>query len=177
MHTVDSRRNWQLVDELLERETDDWRRTMLSALKEHMQTECGGDLEALLATMVEEPQFHNWDGNTDAGPKGKAALREFYSNLIASGSNRFEYAIERIIIGDDTLVTEGEIRVPFSGEMLQAMGKQDAEPGKFYATHGRTVTFWPFAEDGKIIGEDIYSVTNDLLEAEEVLLNPYQHQT
>lgn len=176
MHTVDSRNNWKLVDELLETEQDAWRRTMLLELKQHMQTECGGDLEALLATMVDDPQFHNWAGNVDSGPKGKDALREFYAGLIGSGSNRFEYAIERIVIGDDTLVTEGEIRVPFSGQMLQAMGKEDAKPEAFYATHGRTVTFWPFSKEGKIIGEDIYSMTNDITEAEEVILKPYIYE-
>ena len=44
---VDSRNNWRLVDELLTSETDSWRRTMLKALKEHMQAECGGNLDAL----------------------------------------------------------------------------------------------------------------------------------
>ena len=34
-------------------------------------------------------------------------------------------------------------------------------------------TFWPFSEDGKIIGEDIYSSTTELQEAVEVNLNPY----
>ena len=47
---------------------------------------------------------------------------------------------------------------------------------KMYATRGRTVTFWPFEKDtGKIIGEDIYSMTTDITEAEEVELNPYTY--
>jgi hypothetical protein len=57
--------------------------------------------------------------------------------------------------------------------MLQTMGRADAEAHCFYATKGRTVTFWPFSEDGKIIGEDIYSSTTELHEAVEVNLNPY----
>ena len=175
MQTVDSRKNWKIIDEMLETETNDWRRKMLLQLKEHVQAECGGDLDALLATMTSEPIFHNWSGSIDSGPKGYDALREFYSGLIASGSNRFEYAIERIIIGDDTLVTEGEIKVPFSGEMLNAMGVTDAKPGSTYATRGRTVTFWPFSPEGKIIGEDIYAMTSDIPDAEEVKLNPYTY--
>ena len=124
MTTVDSRRNWALIDTLLEDETDSWRIQMLSQLKEHVQAECGGDLDALMDTLIDDPQFHNWSGNNDIGPKGYDDLRSFYENLIASGSNRFEYAIERIIIGDDTLVTEGEIKVPFAGTMLKAMGRK-----------------------------------------------------
>ena len=175
MNTIDSRRNWRIIDELLEQETDSWRIQMLSQLKEHVQAECGGDLDALMATLIDDPQFHNWNGTEDAGPKGYDNLREFYSNLIASGSNRFEYAIERIVIGDDTLVTEGEIRVPFAGAMLKAMGREDVKDDAFYATVGRTVTFWPFARDGRIIGEDIYSMTGDLKDAVEVNLNPYTY--
>ena len=50
---VDSRKNWRLVDPLLADMTNAWRRTMLLALKEHRQAECGGDLEALMLTMIE----------------------------------------------------------------------------------------------------------------------------
>lgn len=175
MKTVDSRNNWRLIDELLETESDEWRRHMLSQLKEHVQAECGSDLDALIETMSDNPRFHIWTATEDSGPKGHDALREFYAGLIASGSNRFEYAVERIVIGDDTLVTEGELYTPFSGEMLKQMGL-DRDPTRMYATRGRTVTFWPFERDtGKIIGEDIYSITTDISDAEEVGFNPYTY--
>ena len=175
MKTVDSRNNWRHIDELLETESDEWRRHMLTQLKEHVQAECGSNLEALLATMSANPRFHIWSATEDSGPKGFDALKEFYGGLIASGSNRFEYAVERIIIGDDTLVTEGELYTPFSGAMLKQMG-MDVEENKMYATKGRTVTFWPFEkETGKIIGEDIYSLTTDFSQAEEVELNEYTY--
>lgn len=174
MKTVDSRHNWRHIDQLLEAETDEWRRHMLLQLKEHVQAECGGALEPLLETMADEPAFHIWSATEDNGPKGAKGLKEFYAGLIASGSNRFEYAVERIVIGDDTLVTEGELYTPFSGEQLTAMGLEGFERTKYYATKGRTVTFWPFERStGKIIGEDIYSLTSEITEAEEVVLNEY----
>ena len=176
MKTVDSRNNWKLIDKMLETEKDEWRRHMLSQLREHVRAECGSDLEALLKTMADEPAFHIWSATEDSGPKGRENLREFYAGLIASGSNRFEYAVERIVIGDDTLVTEGELYTPFSGAMLKDMGMADKDPEKTYATRGRTVTFWPFEKDtGKIIGEDIYSITTDITQAEEVILNAYTY--
>jgi len=170
---VDSRKNWRLADELLAGESDAWRRTMLEGLKEHMQAECGGNLEALMNTLIDEPVFHNWSATSDTGPKGRDALREFYGNLIGSGSNQFEFDVERIVIGDDTLVTEGNIRVPFSGSMLQTMGVENVDPDSTYATRGRVVTFWPFDAAGKIIGEDIYSMTTDFDDLDEVTLLPY----
>jgi hypothetical protein len=172
---IDSRNNWQLIDELLTTETNEWRITMLRNLKEHMQAECGGDIDALLNTMIDEPVFHNWTATQDSGPKGYDALREFYSGLIASGANRFEFSIERIIIGDDTLVTEGAIRIPFAGSMLLSMGIEGVSKDTIYATRGRTVTFWPFDPAGKIIGEDIYSMTTDFDDLEEVTLIPYSY--
>ncbi len=176
MKTVDSRNNWKHIDTLLESETDRWRRHMLTQLKEHVQAECGGDIEALMATMSAKPAFHIWSATEDTGPKGTAGLREFYSGLIASGSNRFEYAVERIVIGDDTLVTEGELYTPFSGEQLTAMGLEGFEKEKHYATKGRTVTFWPFERDtGTIIGEDIYSLTTEITDAQEIVLNQYTY--
>lgn len=52
----------------------------------------------------------------------------------------------------------------------------DVDENKMYATKGRTVTFWPFEKDtGKIIGEDIYSLTTDFSEAEEIALNEYTY--
>ena len=60
MKIVDSRSNWRHIDEVLESESDDWRRHMLLQLKEHVQAECGSNLEALLDTMADEPAFHIW---------------------------------------------------------------------------------------------------------------------
>ncbi len=176
MKTVDSRNNWRHIDVLLESETDEWRRHMLSQLKQHIMAECGSDLGALLETMSDNPRFHIWSATEDTGPKGYEALKQFYAGLIASGSNRFEYAVERIVIGDDTLVTEGELYTPFPGKMLQQMDLPNINPDKMYATRGRAVTFWPFEKDtGKIIGEDIYSITTDFSHAEEIILNPYTY--
>jgi hypothetical protein len=59
--------------------------------------------------------------------------------------------------------------------MLKAMGREDVEEDAFYATTGRTVTFWPFSTDGRIIGEDIYSMTSDFSDAIAVELKPYTY--
>ena len=119
-------------------------------------------------------RLHIWSANEDSGPKGADKLREFYSGLIESGSNRFEYAVERIIIGDDTLVTEGAIHA-FLGRTIDRDGLEGFDKDKCYATRGRTVTFCHLTSTGKIIGEDIYSLTTDITDAEEVILNEYTY--
>ena len=124
--------------------------------------------------MSAEPAFHIWSAKEDSGPKGASGLREFYSGLSASGSNRFEYAVERIVIGDDTQVREGELYAPFSIEQLTAIGLKEFTIDKYYATQVRTVTFWPFERDtGQIIGEDICPLSTEITDAEEIVLNEY----
>jgi hypothetical protein len=60
--------------------------------------------------------------------------------------------------------------------MLKQMGIPNIDETKAYATNGRAVTFWPFEKDtSKIIGEDIYSLTSNFSDAEEIQLNPYIH--
>lgn len=175
--TLDCRNNWRLLDELLEQEQDTEKRHMLSQIKQHMQAENGGDLAALMDTVMAEPIYHKWaaDGS-ESGPKTRADLEEFYTGLIASGVNQFEYAVERVVIGDRCVVTEGDIRIPFAGAMLQSMG-QDVDADARYATSGRCVTFWPFDADGKIIGEDIYTMGGfDFDKVEKVKVVEYRYE-
>ncbi len=111
-----------------------------------------------MSTLTAEPVYHQWsiDG-TDTGPKSRAEIQAFYDSLISSGCHQFEYDVERVVVGDRCVVTEGKLKIPFSGEMLIALG-QEVESKAKDATSGRCVTFWPFDEDCKIIGEDIYNL-------------------
>ena len=103
-------------------------------------------------------------------------MEEFYRNLIASGANQFEYAVERIVVGERCVVTEGDIRIPFHGEVLVSMG-QSVDPAGRYATTGRCATFWPFDDAGKIIGEDIYTLGGfDFENAVPVEVYDYRHE-
>ena len=177
-NTLDCRNNWRMLDELLEKEKSTDKRHMLGQIKLHMQTETGGDLDGLMNTLTAEPIYHQWGADgSESGPKNRAELEEFYRNLIASGANQFEYAIERVVVGADCVVTEGDIRIPFSGEMLQSMGlKVDVDAR--YATAGRCVTFWPFDADGKIIGEDIYTMGGfDFESAKKVEVAQYRYES
>jgi hypothetical protein len=174
---LDCRNNWRLLDELLEQESNPNKQHMLSQIKLHMQTETGGDLAALMDTVTTEPIYHQWaaDGS-ESGPKTRADLEEFYTGLIASGANQFEYDIERVVVGEDCVVTEGDIRIPFAGSMLKSMGQDVDEEGR-YATSGRCVTFWPFDADGKIIGEDIYTMGGfDFEKTTKVEVTDYRYE-
>ena len=173
---LDCRNNWRLLDQLLEQEPTAEKRQLLNQIKLHMQAETGGDLTTLMSTVTASPVYHQWSADgVDSGPKSRADLEEFYRNLIASGANQFEYAIERVVIGDRCVVTEGNIRIPFTGEMLASMGKE-VDVNARYATAGRCVTFWPFDAEGKIIGEDIYTLGGfDFDNVEQVEVHDYEY--
>lgn len=173
--TVDCRNNWRLLDELLGQNNNPKQRQMLSQIKLHMQSENGGDIDTLMATVTQQPIYHQWSAQgEDTGTKTRGQLQEFYQNLISAGTNQFEYAVERVVIGDQCVVTEGDIKIPFQGEALLAMGQQ-VDAKLRYATQGRCVTFWPFDDDGKIIGEDIYTLGGfDLSQAQQADVYDYQ---
>ena len=77
------------------------------------------------------------------------------------------------MIGAGTVVTEGEIDRPFTGAQLKAFGRTDVRKDAIYASIGRTATVWPFSQDLKLIGEDLYSQTSNLMDAQQVNLKPY----
>ena len=84
--------------------------------------------------------------------------------------------MQRIVIGDKCVVTEGDIKIPFSGEALVAMGV-DVDASQRYATQARCVTFWPFDDDGKIIGEDIYTLGGfDFNQAQPAEVYDYRYE-
>ena len=53
------------------------------------------------------------------------------------------------------VANDGWLRVPCAGSALKAM-EFAADPTARYMYEGRLASFWPIAEEGLIIGEDIY---------------------
>jgi len=126
-----------------------------------MCTEIRGELDALMATLVDEPRYHFWGTPVEGGPKGRAAVEEFYRQMIAGGGNRFHFEILRIVVDEDSVVTEGRMRQPIPGAALVASGLEDVngepvEPDATYLAESQILTVWPASSDGRIMGEDIY---------------------
>lgn len=157
----DPDQSWAPLDARISKETDPRRRAVLQRVRDHMCTEISGDLDGLMETLTDEPRYHFWGVPVEAGPKGREAVREFYRQMIASGGHRFHFDIERIVVDDDTVVTEGKIHQKISMEALNASGIEEVagEPldnDATYIAETHIVTVWPIAPDGRIIGEDIY---------------------
>ncbi len=108
--SIDQSLSWHTVGERLARTENPRHRKMLQTLADHLRAEEQQSLELLLATLVPEPHYHLWKNGGDYGPKGAAAVRSFYTDLVESKRGILEYAIERIVVDDDNIVTEGTIR-------------------------------------------------------------------
>jgi hypothetical protein len=106
----DPERSWQSLEERIEIEKDPRCRQLLEQVRDHLRTEIRGELEALMATLVEDPQYHLWGIGEEVGPKGREAVAAFYTDMIASGGNHFEFEIRRIVVDHDAVVTEGVFR-------------------------------------------------------------------
>ena len=158
---VDPTITWRAVEAAWENETNPLYKQLLGEVRDHMKTEVCGELEPLMNTLTEEPVYHMWGNGPEMGPKGREAVRGFYEQLIASGGTLFAFDVDRIIVGEGGVITEGTLRNCYGGEMVAAVGitEVDGEPvdtSASYMSEVHLLTVWPNDGKGKLVGEDIF---------------------
>jgi hypothetical protein len=157
----DPDRSWASLERRMAEESDPRCRAALEQVRDHLRTEISGDLVGLMATLDDEPRYHLWGLPVEGGPKGRAAVEEFYTQMMAGGGHRFEFAIERIVVDHDAVVTEGLMRQRIPGSAIAASGIDQVEGEAVdaeadYLAETQILTVWPISADGRIMGEDIY---------------------
>lgn len=158
MTLIDPRRTWEKVEHRLETETDPVCRRNLETILRHMKAEAAGDIDGLLDTLSDDVAYHAY-GTTEPmlNPVGKAEVRTFYENFVASGATRLQLDVDRLVVDRDCILTEGLMRMAYPGRTLQARGIEVDDPGAFYLFEARMATLWPFDEHGLAKGEDTYT--------------------
>ena len=152
--------SWRMLAERTEREADPRRRAMLSTVARHVEAEVAGDIDELLSTLVDDPQYRFWGRAGIDGPKGRDAVVAHYEMLEASGMNRLEFDVRRVMADEDAVVTEGWFRHAYSGSMARLTASaDDGDAATWYLAEYLTLVVWPFEGD-LIIGEDIYFATD-----------------
>lgn len=144
------------IAERLDRTTNQRQRAMLEVVREHMAAEANLDLDGLLVGQVDEPNYHLWGSGRDTGPKGREAVIGYYAELAAAKRGFLEYDIERIVVDDATIVTEGFIRAYQPGPVARDFGFDVDDPDAVYLVRYRALVLWPFDADGRLLGEDGY---------------------
>jgi hypothetical protein len=158
MALIDQARTWAKVEERLASETDPVLSRNLATILQHMKAEAAGDLDGLLDTLSDDVHYHSY-GSTDpaVNPAGKAAVRTFYENFIASGATRLQLDVDRLVVDRDCVLTEGLMRMAYPGRTLAGRGIEVDDPDAFYLFETRMAIVWPMDRDGKARGEDAYT--------------------
>jgi hypothetical protein len=159
--------SWQQLEVRLARTTNLRHRKMLQTVIDHATAEANADVDGLMATLVDDPQYHFWSGGKDWGPKGVAGVRAFYEDFVASGAGFFESYKPRIVVDDDNVVTECVMRGIVPGAVARQRGCDVPDVNGHYIVTARTVIFWPFNEDGVLIGEDSYG-SSDVTDFQQI---------
>lgn len=160
MAVIDQNLTWSVVEQRLAVETDTVLRRNLQQLLVHMKAEAAGDLETLMATVAPDASYTAFGAPPENSPRGKAAVRTYYENFIASGATRLQFAIDRLVVDRHCMVTEGLMRIAYPGRRLAEYGIVVDDPDAFYLYEAHMSVLWPINEDGLFTGEDSYTGGN-----------------
>jgi hypothetical protein len=173
MPKIEPHQSWLALEARAQRESDPRVRTLLLAVRDHMEHEIKGNLAPLMATLTASPVYHFWNPAGSFKLEGRAAVEGFYTNMIAAGGNQFEVVVEKIVADRDNVITEGAVKQVRRGAELIAAGRKEVagepvKPDELFLTRAQLVTVWPAAADGKLVGEDIYFGEDALATAEHI---------
>ena len=156
--------SWRLVAERLEAETDPRRRHVLQLVLDHMQRELRLDIEGVIGTLSEKPQYVMWPsaGSPIRKPGGsRDAIRDLYDrSLVQTGAHRWELDLDRVIVDDHAVFTEGVMRMAYPGRTLEALGIDVPDVESFYLSQVRMGIVWPIDPDdpeARLSGEEVYA--------------------
>ncbi|GAA4485518.1 nuclear transport factor 2 family protein [Rhodococcus olei] len=156
MAIIDPSRTWEVLQRRLDETTNPRHRVVLSAVLEHMQAEERPDLDALMATLSPQPAYHFWNSGQDVGPKGTNGVRDYYSWFIGTQTNVLEFELDRLVVDDHCVVTEGFLKQVYPGAYAASTGLDVDDESADYLVVNRQLILWPVDENGLIQGEDSY---------------------
>jgi hypothetical protein len=132
----------------------------LRGVAEHIDAEVSGDLDRLMATLVDDPAYHIWGSSKTVGPVGFDQVRANYENLIRSGKNRLRYDVTRVVADRHCVVTEGHFVFAYPGAVLPATTLPNGAPlidDHWYLVQYKCVVLWPMDDGARIRGEELYA--------------------
>jgi hypothetical protein len=122
-----------------------------------MKAEAALDMETLMGTVSERAIYQNFVPSGATGPIGKAAVQKFYEDFAASGAQKLQLDIDRLVVDRECILTEGVMRMAYPGTTLRAHGIEVDDPDADYLFETRMAVIWPIDEHGLFIGEDSYT--------------------
>jgi hypothetical protein len=161
-YTIDPRKNWQTAEKFLADESDPRRCQILETLIAHAKAESAADFDALMATVSPRASYRSYATddpvvNEAQSPKGKDGIAAYYRSIVDSGCHFIEHDVDRMVVGKDSITTEGELKMGYPGNVLALMGVTVPDPGTLYLYRQRLLIVWDFDDDGLVLCEDSYS--------------------
>ena len=180
-YAIDPHQSWLPLEAAAARAASPRHKALITEVRDHMEHEIKGDLDALMGTLTEHPIYHFWGNGEPSVIEGREAVRAFYSGMFATGGQQFEVVVDKVIASDDHLITEGQVKQLHRGPALLAMGMPkvgDIPVGEddLWLGAAQLVTLWPADAAGKLIGEDIYFGASPLADLRKITpeeLPPY----
>ncbi|KUH84837.1 hypothetical protein [Mycobacterium sp. IS-1556] len=157
MAVIDPTRTWEPLEKRLADTTNERHRLVLNAVIEHMKAEAAPDMDRLMATLAPHPDYHFWGAEGDFGPKTTAGVQTYYTDFLATRTNILEFEVQRLVVDDHCLVTEGLLKQIYPGAEAQRIGIPVDDVDADYLVVFRQLLLWPIDENGKILGEDSYN--------------------
>ena len=152
-------RTWRLLSERLAAETDGRLRANLEVVARHVEAEVGGDIPALMATLVPQPEYEFFAESGSGRASGFETVRALYERAVAYGRNRREFELSLVLADRDHVVTEGALRQVMAGRDIREFGisyDEEPEADDWYLTEARTLIVWPITPETLINGERVY---------------------
>lgn len=174
---IDRTKMFGLIEQRIAKTTNPRQLLMLDRLLQHAKGEANLDVDLVMSTLTANPRYIAWGAPADMSPVGREAVRTFYEETIVRGGQFYlEFDMDRIVVDDDTIVTEGNYRSLYYGADAAKRGFPVDDPQAFYLLSLRMLIVWPFDAEGFIIGEETYSAitTPDFLQKIEISDVPQQ---
>jgi hypothetical protein len=156
---VDTEKMVRFMDAKIAATRDERHKRNLQSVRDHMYYEKLLDADSVMKTLSPKASYKLWVDGVDKGPKGFAAIREWYvdQNIRRQRTFVIQYDLERVVVDDDVVVTEGQMNVVVDGKYAAKFFKVECEPDDVLLQSFRQVVFWPVDENSKLLGEDFYT--------------------
>ena len=147
MYKINPHNSWLALEARAADEDNPRRKGLLLEVRDHMEAEINGRLEPLMATLTGEPIYHFWGTGPAMVIDGRQAVNDFYAGMFTTGGQQFEVVVDRIVVDDNAVVTEGQVKNVATGAGMIAQGVTEAngEPiteDDLFVTTAQLVTVW-----------------------------------
>ena len=154
---LETAKAWPALWRRMAGETDPRKLAMLREIVLHMVGEYIGDTPMVMETLVAEPTYRYWGLAPRRAPRNRAEVIATYD---FSATVRQNMAIERVLVDGDHVFTEGRLQLSVDASRIEEMAGAEAAKDLDHATQHlveiQLAIVWPFAPDGKLLGEEIY---------------------